>query len=171
MEEHKAVINELVNEFADSIENLEDKKELTIAFEKYLYNLVKMAEKIDSSIKDKNKAVEMLLRYSTDNAVKLTLDQKRQMLIKDENFEKIRSISNRAFEMTQEVLAKKITEPNEQELEEMKNTLNQSLKDVKDFNKQQAVWLVSEGILDLNFVENPKTEIMSIRLGRRLHSK
>ena len=85
MEEHKAVINELVNEFADSIENLEDKKELTIAFEKYLYNLVKMAEKIDSSI--------------------------------------------------------------------------------------QAVWLVSEGILDLNFVENPKTEIMSIRLGRRLHSK
>lgn len=171
MEEHKAVINELVNEFADSIENLEDKKELTIAFEKYLYNLVKMAEKIDSSIKDKNKAVEMLLRYSTDNAVKLTLDQKRQMLIKDENFEKIRSISNRAFEMTQEVLAKKITEPNEQELEEMKNTLNQSLKDVKDFNKQQAVWLVSEGILDLNFVENPKIEIMSIRLGRRLHSK
>lgn len=171
MEEHKAVINELVNEFADSIENLEDKKELTIAFEKYLYNLVKMAEKIDSSIKDKNKAVEMLLRYSTDNAVELTLDQKRQMLIRDESFEKIRSISNRAFEMTKEVLAKKITEPNEQELEEMKNTLNQSLKDVKDFNKQQAVWLVSEGILDLNFVENPKTEIMSIRLGRRLHSK
>lgn len=171
MEEHKAVINELVNEFADSIENLEDKKELTIAFEKYLYNLVKMAEKIDSSIKDKNKAVEMLLRYSTDNAVELTLDQKRQMLIRDESFEKIRSISNRAFEMTQEVLAKKITEPNEQELEEMKNTLNQSLKDVKDFNKQQAVWLVSEGILDLNFVENPKIEIMSIRLGRRLHSK
>ena len=53
----------------------------------------------------------------------------------------------------------------------MKNKLNIALKEVKDYNKQQAVWLVSEGILDLNFVKNPKTEIMSIRLGKRLHSK
>ena len=73
--------------------------------------------------------------------------------------------------MTQDVLAKKLTEPNDQELEDMKNTLNKALKEVKDYNKQQAVWLVSEGILDLNFVKNPKTEIMCIRLGKRLHSK
>ena len=49
--------------------------------------------------------------------------------------------------------------------------LNELLKSVKAFNKQQAIWLVSEGILDLNFVKNPKTDIMSIRLGRCLQSK
>ena len=171
MEEYKTIITELVNKFADSIENSEDKKELTIAFEKYLNNLKEMAEKSDSGIEDKGKTIEFLLRYSTDNAIKMSLNQKKQMLVRDESFEKIREISNKAFEMTQDVLAKKLTEPNDQELEDMKNTLNQALKEVKDYNKQQAVWLVSEGILDLNFVKNPKTEIMSIRLGRRLHSK
>ena len=130
-----------------------------------------MADKSDSGIEDKEKMIEYLLRYSTDNAIKMPLNQKKQMLVKDESFEKIRALSDKAFEMTQDVLAKKLTEPNDQELEDMKNTLNKALKEVKDYNKQQAVWLVSEGILDLNFVKNPKTEIMSIRLGKRLHSK
>lgn len=171
MEEYRTIITELVNKFADSIENSEDKKELTIAFEKYLNNLKEMADKADSGIEDKEKTIEYLLRYSTDNAIKMSLSQKKQMLVKDESFEKIRALSDKAFEMTQDVLAKKLTEPNDQELEDMKNTLNKALKEVKDYNKQQAVWLVSEGILDLNFVKNPKTEIMSIRLGKRLHSK
>ncbi len=171
MEEYRTIITELVNKFADSIENSEDKKELTIAFEKYLNNLKEMADKSDSGIEDKEKMIEYLLRYSTDNAIKMSLSQKKQMLVKDESFEKIRALSDKAFEMTQDVLAKKLTEPNDQELEDMKNTLNKALKEVKDYNKQQAVWLVSEGILDLNFVKNPKTEIMSIRLGKRLHSK
>ena len=171
MEEYKMVITELVKKFDDSIENQEDKKELSSAFEKYLYNLKEMADKSDSGIEDKEKMIEYLLRYSTDNAIKMPLNQKKQMLVKDESFEKIRALSDKAFEMTQNVLAKKLTEPNDQELEDMKNTLNKALKEVKDYNKQQAVWLVSEGILDLNFVKNPKTEIMSIRLGKRLHSK
>ena len=171
MEEYKMVITELVKKFDDSIENQEDKKELSSAFEKYLYNLNEMADKSDSGIEDKEKMIEYLLRYSTDNDIKMPLNQKKQMLVKDESFEKIRALSDKAFEMTQDVLAKKLTEPNDQELEDMKNTLNKALKEVKDYNKQQAVWLVSEGILDLNFVKNPKTEIMSIRLGKRLHSK
>ena len=36
MEEYKMVITELVKKFDDSIENQEDKKELSSAFEKYL---------------------------------------------------------------------------------------------------------------------------------------
>ena len=144
-------------------------------YEKYLYKQVETEEKINQNFNIGHKIdhkidMEYLLNSVTDDVIKLPLEQKRQMLIKDESFETIRSISNNAFEMAQEAHAGKINNIDETKVDEMKKTLNESLKSVKAFNKQQAVWLVSEGILDLNFVKNPKTDIMSIRLGRCLQS-
>ena len=125
---------------------------------------------VNFNINDKSD-MESLLKYVTDDVIKLPLEKKRQMLIRDESFETIRSISNNAFEMAQEAYTSKSDNIDETKVDEMQKKLNELLKSVKAFNKQQAIWLVSEGILDLNFVKNPKTDIMSIRLGRCLQSK
>lgn len=172
MKVQKNDIDELLKEFDNSIENLEDKNELSIKFKEYIYELKKIVKKtakiIDTS--DEN-SVNLLLKYSTEDIIKLSPEQKRQMLIKDESFEKIRSISNNAFEMAQEAYTSEGDNIDETKVDEMQKKLNELLKSVKAFNKQQAIWLVSEGILDLNFVKNPKTDIMSIRLGRCLQRK
>ena len=175
MENLKKIIDKLVIKFSESLNEAFDKERLTETFEKYLYKQVETEEKINQNFNIGHKIdhkidMEYLLNSVTDDVIKLQLEQKRQMLIKDESFETIRSISNNAFEMAQEAHAGKINNIDETKLDEMKKTLNESLKSVKAFNKQQAVWLVSEGILDLNFVKNPKTDIMSIRLGRCLQS-
>lgn len=171
MENLKKIIDKLVIKFSESLNEAFDKERLTETFEKYLYKQVETEEKINQNFNIDDKSdMESLLKYVTDDVIKLPLEQKRQMLIKDESFETIRSISNNAFEMAQEAHAGKINNIDETKVDEMKKTLNESLKSVKAFNKQQAVWLVSEGILDLNFVKNPKTDIMSIRLGRCLQS-
>jgi len=103
MKVQKNDIDELLKEFDNSIENLEDKNELSIKFKEYIYELKKIVKKtakiIDTS--DEN-SVNLLLKYSTEDIIKLSPEQKRQMLIKDESFETIRSISNNAFEMAQE---------------------------------------------------------------------
>ena len=168
----KDVIDKFVIKFSESTKDAFDKKRLTEAFEKYLYKQVEAEEKINQNFNIDDKSdMESLLKYVTDDVIKLPLEQKRQMLIRDESFETIRSISNNAFEMAQEAYTSKSDNIDETKVDEMQKKLNELLKSVKAFNKQQAIWLVSEGILDLNFVKNPKTDIMSIRLGRCLQSK
>ena len=46
--------------------------------------------------------------------------------------------------------------------------LNQNIERVREFNKQTAQNLVSEGLLDIMFVENPKTGKTSLRIGRNI---
>lgn len=176
MENFKDVIDKFVIKFSESTKDAFDKKRLTEAFEKYLYKQVETEEKINQNFNIGHKIdhkidMEYLLNSVTDDVIKLPLEQKRQMLIRDESFETIRSISNNAFEMAQEAYTSKSDNIDETKVDEMQKKLNELLKSVKAFNKQQAIWLVSEGILDLNFVKNPKTDIMSIRLGRCLQSK
>ena len=168
----KDVIDKFVIKFSESTKDAFDKKRLTEAFEKYLYKQVEAEEKINQNFNIDDKSdMESFLKYVTDDVIKLPLEKKRQMLIRDESFETIRSISNNAFEMAQEAYTSKSDNIDETKVDEMQKKLNELLKSVKAFNKQQAIWLVSEGILDLNFVKNPKTDIMSIRLGRCLQSK
>lgn len=172
MENFKDIIDKFVIKFSESTKDAFEKKRLTEAFEKYLYKQVEAEEKINQNFNIDDKSdMESLLKYITDDVIKLPLEQKRQMLIRDESFETIRSISNNAFEMAQEAYTSESDNIDETKVDEMQKKLNELLKSVKAFNKQQAIWLVSEGILDLNFVKNPKTDIMSIRLGRCLQSK
>ena len=175
MENLKKIIDKLVIKFSESLNEAFDKERLTETFEKYLYKQVETEEKINQNFNIGHKIdhkidMEYLLNSVTDDVIKLPLEQKRQMLIRDESFETIRSISNNAFEMAQEAYTSKSDNIDETKVDEMQKKLNELLKSVKAFNKQQAIWLVSEGILDLNFVKNPKTDIMSIRLGRCLQS-
>ena len=103
MENFKDIIDKFVIKFSESTKDAFEKKRLTEAFEKYLYKQVEAEEKINQNFNIDDKSdMESLLKYVTDDVIKLPLEQKRQMLIRDESFETIRSISNNAFEMAQE---------------------------------------------------------------------
>lgn len=165
--EDNNITEKLIEEFKNTIPNSEDEQELINAFEIYLYDLKKVIEEFNMEIKDADKVFEL----SAKKIMKLSLENKKQKLIRDESFEKIQRISNKSFEMTQKMIRGKKLELENNELEKMKKELEESLNNVRDFNKEQAQMLVSEGILDLMFVENPKTEITSLRLGRCIGRK
>ena len=130
MENLKKIIDKLVIKFSESLNEAFDKERLTETFEKYLYKQVETEEKINQNFNIGHKIdhkidMEYLLNSVTDDVIKLPLEQKRQMLIKDESFETIRSISNNAFEMAQEAHAGKINNIDETKVDEMKKTLNE----------------------------------------------
>lgn len=158
--ENNAVIGDLTKEFENTIPNDEDKQELKQAFEKYLYEYKKVLEKSNIN------SLDDALKFSANKIMKLPLYNKKQKLIEDESFKEIQKISSKAFELAKNVVTGKREEIDNNSLEEMKNKLKICLNDVREFNKQQASMLVSEGILDLVFVENPKTQLISIRLGK-----
>ena len=62
-------------------------------------------------------------------------------------------------------------EIDEKSLNDLKEKLVQNLKKVRDFNKMQSEILVSEGILDLNFIKEPQIETTSLRLSRYIVRK
>lgn len=172
MDNYKEIIDELVREFADSIKDVNENKELVNAFEKYLYSMKEIAEKsVGNTGKNDKEKIEFILRYSTENTINLSLEQKKQKILIDENFQKICSISNKAFEIAKEAAVNPPIDINKDELISMVDTLNHLKENVRDFNKNEAIWLASEGILDLKFVNNPNTKLMSIRLGKVLSSK
>ena len=62
-------------------------------------------------------------------------------------------------------------EIDEKSLNDLQEKLVQNLKKVRDFNKMQSEILVSEGILDLNFIKEPQIETTSLRLSRYIVRK
>ena len=85
MENFKDIIDKFVIKFSESTKDAFDKKRLTEAFEKYLYKQVEAEEKINQNFNIDDKSdMESLLKYVTDDVIKLPLEQKRQMLIRDE---------------------------------------------------------------------------------------
>lgn len=169
MQENKyeTSIKELVTEFAKTIPNSENEKELIDSFEKYLYDLIETIQNDNTYIMEKNEEnMKYILKYSTEVTKKLPLIQKKQKLIEDKNFEEIKKISLGAFRDVQKIISGEKIEKEEQELEEMRRKLKEHLNNVREFNKSQAQLLVSEGMLDIYFIENPKTELMSLRTGR-----
>ena len=80
MENFKDIIDKFVIKFSESTKDAFDKKRLTEAFEKYLYKQVEAEEKINQNFNIDDKSdMESLLKYVTDDVIKLPLEQKRQI--------------------------------------------------------------------------------------------
>lgn len=167
--EYKEIILELVARFKLSIPTNEE--ELAKEFEEYLYSTVKNLENSTNKFvrKDK-KSIEDVLKSVTDNLCNLDLELKKQELLFDNNFKKIGEISNTFFE-----LAKFVFEGEEMNIEinaqEKIDEMEKLLSLVEPYNKEEAERLLSEAILDLKFIENPRSNISSIRLGHLIRLK
>lgn len=80
----------------------------------------------------------------------------------DNNFEKIKKISNKVFIEARNILNEKKLEYSlsDKKVVEMEELVGK----VERCNKEQAEKLLSEAILDMNFIDNPNTEVCSLRL-------
>lgn len=166
------LILELVREFKNVLPEETEKKELIDSFEKYLYEIVKQIQKSEyENIENKEEFVESVLKSETKSIIELTLENKKQKLINDEPFNQIQVISSKAFEMAYNTIKGQKVEIDEKSLNDLQEKLVQNLKKVRDFNKMQSEILVSEGILDLNFIKEPQIETTSLRLSRYIVRK
>ena len=166
------LIMELVREFKNVLPEETEKKELIDSFEKYLYEIVEQIQKSEyENIENKEEFVESVLKSETKSIIELTLENKKQKLINDEPFNQIQVISSKAFEMAYNTLEGQKVEIDEKSLNDLQEKLVQNLKKVRDFNKMQSEILVSEGILDLNFIKEPQIETTSLRLSRYIVRK
>lgn len=160
--EYEKVVLKLVDKFKESIPRQE--QHLVKEFEKYLYLVIKNRKNSNSKFLKSDKAsIENCLENETKKMIDYSLEQKKQILIRDYNFEKIGQISEKLYHMAIDILEGKEISVDFQ-YDEKEEELNQLLKLVEKYNKEEAEILVSETLLDLNFVCNPKTEILSLRL-------
>ena len=166
------LIMELVREFKNVLPEETEKKELIDSFEKYLYEIVEQIQNSEyENIENKEEFVESVLKSETKSIIELTLENKKQKLINDEPFNQIQVISSKAFEMAYNTIEGQKVEIDEKSLNDLQEKLVQNLKKVRDFNKMQSEILVSEGILDLNFIKEPQIETTSLRLSRYIVRK
>ncbi len=161
--EYKPLISKLVEQFKKSTPD--DEEELIAGFENYLYTIVrKMKEAKHDSTKEGKQRIEILLNRITKNLSMTNLETKKSRILVDESFEEIRKISDNVFETALRQLESNATTNIDINVEEKIEKIIQLLEEVKSFNKEQAQMLVSETMLDLQFIQNPKTDIKSLRL-------
>ncbi len=161
-EDCEVLINNIAEEYKNSLQNVYNSEELKTGLKNYLYELKESIENLNSEL-----SIEEAFYYNVNKIKALPLVNQEQKLIKDEKLQEIQRTSMKAYEMAHNVIMGN-NEIDKSQLSEMKETLNQSLEGVREFNKQTAQNLVSEGLLDIMFVENPKTGKTSLRIGRNI---
>lgn len=157
------LVDELTNKFAKTISDDDNEKdELVKAFKVYLKKSIDMA----NSSKYVNKSTEEIARFlncKTEMFGAMDIIVKKQFLLRDTKLEEINRISKEIFDLaSQKLSGKEINEKKniEQEVETMKTLLN----DVRPYNEKFAKKLISEAVLDLNFLDKPNTNVLSLRL-------
>lgn len=163
--ELKETIDELTKNFETRIPKEEQEREKIVnAFKEELYFTVKAIEECDSIFisKDVNSIKSDLNRVAREFNEK-NIDAIKQALIPDQAFEKIRKESIEIFTIAKN----KINGSREKQKDDIANKIEKMeelLKDVKDYNQNQAKSLISEAILDLNYITNDNPNCLSLRL-------
>ena len=165
MEEYESLINKLVEEFKETIP--EGYENLTSLFKKNLYDYINFSRNNSYEFLSKKENIIRGLNVFASKLISADIETKKRELEEDENFNKIRDISLEGYDAALNILNKKkvekVTDIN-QKITKMKKLLNC----VKDYNKNVAKELVSEGILDWNYLKNPDTETFSLRIGKKI---
>lgn len=158
------LIEELTENFKNSIPIEEEM--LCQAFNKYLLMAVENLKNSDSKFISKDdESISKVLKSIAERLTKGSLNYKKKELLRDENFEMLSIFSMSANQMAEEILKGKKVEVKfdiDKRIEEM----TRLSKLVEEYNKEEATFLLSEGILDLKYVKDPQTDIISLRLGR-----
>ena len=163
----ETIYNNLINEFQrDMPEN--EKEILSNLFKKEIEREVnRITEPIDE--KKKEFSITFITSYEKD-LCNSSLEYKKAVLIKDEQYEQIKYLSLNAY-----ALARKKLNDNEaisvDEANEKIELLEKMLESVQDFNKSQAQMEVSEAILDLKYASGQLDNVFSLRLGREVQNK
>jgi len=160
------IINQLKKEFMESVKGQDER--LPDAFEQYMHRAVSNLTKGKTNID--NDSLERIIKRMGKELIDSSITWKKKTLITDESYDNILYISMKSYEVAQKIIRNEKVEEDIQVKEKI-DKMKEYLKTVEEFNKAEARLLVSEGILDLKFIENPKTDITSLRLGKQIRSK
>ena len=161
------IYNSLINEFKKNIPE-DEKVNLSKLFKDRINTKVnKIKEPITKNKREFN--ISFIIHQEKD-LCNNSLEYKKAVLIKDEQFEQINYLSLNAY-----ALARKKLNDSEvisvDDANEKIELLEKMLESVQDFNKPQAQMEVSEAILDLKYASNQVDDIFSLRMGREIQNK
>ncbi len=158
--------NKIYNDtYSNLINGVDEKyiKEISNGYHEYLDIRFK-----DYSVDDADVFIELMNKKLLRNDPNIRLS----MFVKDSEYEKIACISqeglNKACLYAENLLSRNDSNPliNKDELVKVNTSLRSSLSKVKEFNKEAAKQLISEGVLDYEFASG-NIDFMSFRLSHR----
>lgn len=164
-EELEDLILKLTTEFENTITEEENKKtEIVVAFKNYLYLAVETIQESTSKFISKDlESIKSVLTSIANRFDTSDLESVKRDLLVDNAFEEIRQKSVHIFEMAQSCIQNKkknVEIDRDAEFNNMKNLL----KSVKEYNQRQARELISEAILDLEYITSLNDNVLSLRL-------
>lgn len=159
--ENEQLIEDLAKKFEKNIPKNE--KNLVQRFKNMLIDHLKYFEEDPSLIINEHEYITSV----AERIIQLQdIDHIKRELIKDDNLEKIRKISRGViFKKACETLHGTNSGNNIDVDKEVKK-LEDLLKNVEEFNKKEASFLVSEAYLDAEYIKDVNTEKFSFRLNR-----
>ena len=162
--EYEEFVNQLANEFKQSIP--ENEESLTNDFIKYLYSAIKSLQQRGETKAEIKRKISLFSRY----IINQDLDEKKHEIVVDDAFEQIRQISNQLFEIARKVLNSEYVNI-EDDVSKKVSEMRGLLSSVKEYNRRQAENFISEAIVDFNYINNPQSGIMSIRIAHEIKRK
>ena len=145
-------INEMLNKIYSNIINIIlkdfEEEEKILVQQEYIRILKNRYSNLN--ITNYEKVYEKLYKLEYNEWNNLSINAKKQILLKDEVLDEIKNISSKAYENAKERL-KNNKSISKEEAEQSINKLNELLTFVKEYNKDLARWHISEGIMDLKY--------------------
>lgn len=162
------LISELIFEFEKIVPK--EEKDLIKIYREHIKKLINSAKY--SSIPHDDKDVEDMFRYELQRFKKMSIEEIKNEIIIDESFEKIQSFSRKAFVKALKVLdGEKVDAKTSTELRKELNKINKEIGKVKEDNMKEAKRLLSEAILDVQFVEKASTKLTSLRIWHEIERR
>lgn len=166
------IYNKTVNDILIGIDE-KYKKELCLAYVEYLK---KKYLNFDLNLGNKKpeELVNLFVDLEKSKWQETNVDAKLSELLSDPAFENIKYISNTGYKYAKSMIDKKFESDTEillqpviekEKAQESIELLNTYYAQVRDFNKQIAIYYVSEGSIDFQYASGI-TENMSLRIGR-----
>lgn len=156
-------ISELVKQFKESIS--QEESELVDKFKEYLQIAIMSIKNNKSKFVNKDdESIKSVVTKMANDLICANMETKKRVLIEDKNLIRINEYSNQAYKDATKIVMGE-SEAIEYDTDERIDEVVNLLEKVKEYNKDIAKKMVSEIILDLNFIKNPKTGITSLRLG------
>ena len=168
MDQYNEIINNYIEKFEKTLnENYSNKEELIKAFREYLESNVQADLEVDMGDQDRNEFVTEWLIKDAERIINMDIESKERKLFEDMSFFQLKHVSYFLYQKALSKIDDPIITMSEEEYKEYRRVLNEYYNNVKSFNKKEAKYLLSEALLDANYLFNPETNIMSIRLGIR----
>ena len=164
MEDKK--FEKLCHELTEKFKNSIPKEEVGLVeqFELFLKSSINEFKNIEYPfLKTDDKWILKQIKMMAENVISKSLEEKKKIFIIDKSYKKIVDISNQTYDIASNILRKKNVNIDfniSEKVEELENLL----KTVEPYNKENAEKLISETIADLHFIEHPDTKAYSFRL-------